>query len=336
MPTLEERVAACLIGTAVGDSIGLPREGLTASRAHKIFGGEVHHSFLFGRGMVSDDTEHAAMTVIAFIQSSGDVKHFQRSLGRELAQWLISAPAGIGFATLKSCLKLCIGIPASKSGVRSAGNGPAMRAPVLAVLIEDWQKLIQYVDASSRVTHTDIQAVEGARLLAMVTRLLIEGHPQPLEEAIRFVHLSDSWTEALESLRVAKSLSTERFARELVGGDRVSGYILHTVPVVLHAVLRNGPDYGGAIRSLIHCGGDTDTTAAIAGGMIAAAHGQDVIPEAWRDGIRDWPYSLRSLRAHSTMRASLPQFLRHPLPLRWARNALFFAVVLGHAVRRTF
>lgn len=42
--------------------MGLPAEGLSRRRARKWFGGVWRHRLLFGRGMVSDDTDHAIMT----------------------------------------------------------------------------------------------------------------------------------------------------------------------------------------------------------------------------------------------------------------------------------
>ncbi len=58
-----DRIAGVLLGTAVGDAIELPREGLSRRRAERLFGPPpLTHRFIFGRGMGSDDTEHACMT----------------------------------------------------------------------------------------------------------------------------------------------------------------------------------------------------------------------------------------------------------------------------------
>src|SRR6185436_14806633 len=114
-----------LLGCAVGDSIGLPREGLSPRRAQRLFGsGPLTHRLVFGRGMISDDTEHACMTMQALLASNGDVDRFRRSLAWRLRGWLVTLPAGIGWATLRSIVKLWLGF---SGGVSSAGNGPAMR-----------------------------------------------------------------------------------------------------------------------------------------------------------------------------------------------------------------
>ncbi|HIF05444.1 MAG TPA: ADP-ribosylglycohydrolase family protein [Gemmatimonadetes bacterium] len=58
-----------MLGTAVGDSIGLPYEGLSRGRAEKLLGPPDRHRFFFGRGMVSDDTEHTCMVAQSLIRS---------------------------------------------------------------------------------------------------------------------------------------------------------------------------------------------------------------------------------------------------------------------------
>ena len=58
MSDFERAVSGCLIGTAVGDAFGLPCEGLSRRRAQSLFPDMSGYRFLFGRGMVSDDTQH--------------------------------------------------------------------------------------------------------------------------------------------------------------------------------------------------------------------------------------------------------------------------------------
>src|SRR3954454_23969296 len=92
----EDRIAGMLLGTAVGDALGLPREGLSPGRARRMFGSEVRHRLFFGRGMTSDDTEHACMTAQALLASRGDVRQFARSLAWRLRGWVLALPAGVG------------------------------------------------------------------------------------------------------------------------------------------------------------------------------------------------------------------------------------------------
>ena len=83
------------------------------------------HRLVLRRGLTSDDTEHACMLAQAFIVSHADPDRFVRSFAWRLRGWLLGLPAGVGFATLRAIVKLSAGVPGSRSGVHSAGNGPA-------------------------------------------------------------------------------------------------------------------------------------------------------------------------------------------------------------------
>jgi len=126
-------LSGVLIGTAVGDALGLPFEGLSAQRQEKLRRRPLQHQLVAGFGMVSDDTEHTWMIAQSLLKSHGNVNGFQRSFASALRWWLLRLPAGVGFATLRAILKLWAGISPHKSGVFSAGNGPAMRSAILGV-----------------------------------------------------------------------------------------------------------------------------------------------------------------------------------------------------------
>jgi ADP-ribosylglycohydrolase len=80
-----DRLAGVVLGTAVGDALGTPREGLSRRRARRLFGDPpLRHRFLFGRGMVSDDTEHTCLVGQALLRTPDDVTAFARSLAWRL------------------------------------------------------------------------------------------------------------------------------------------------------------------------------------------------------------------------------------------------------------
>src|SRR5436190_12400621 len=122
-------------------------------------------SLIFGLGFCSDDTEHTLMVGRALVLSHGDPGLFERQFAAELRRWLLTGPAGVGFATLRSCLKLLIGFGPRGSGVFSAGNGPAMCSALIGVCVKSNDALVDIVRASTRVTHIDPKAEEGALLV---------------------------------------------------------------------------------------------------------------------------------------------------------------------------
>lgn len=71
------------LGTAVGDAIGLPYEGVSAKRALRMLGPPERHRFIFRRGMISDDTEHTCMVAQSLIDANADADRFAQRLASE-------------------------------------------------------------------------------------------------------------------------------------------------------------------------------------------------------------------------------------------------------------
>ena len=153
-----ERLEGVLLGTAVGDALGLPLEGLSARTIARRFAPVARYR-LWGRtGFVSDDTEQSALVAQALAMHPDDVGLAVARFRRSLLGWFFRLPFGIGLATLRSCVRIALGL--SRSGVNSAGNGAAMRAAVVGVAFADDRHLRwTFSDALARVTHLDARAV---------------------------------------------------------------------------------------------------------------------------------------------------------------------------------
>ncbi|MEQ9408869.1 MAG: ADP-ribosylglycohydrolase family protein [Fuerstiella sp.] len=336
-----------LLGTAVGDALGLPYEGLTPARAIRLLGYPDRFRFFFGRGMVSDDTEHATIVAQCLIASAGDDAVFERELARRLKRWFLALPAGIGLATLRACLNLWLGSGPHRSGVFSAGNGPSMRAAIIGVAVDSADQVLRLNHLSTRITHTDPIAEQGAAAVALAAWAASRGQCDDTASFFRLLRerLVGEHAEAfLQTIdQVEKSLAaneqTEQFAATLCGNRGVTGYTLHTVPVCLHAWLSHRGRPAEGLRCLIRCGGDTDSTAAVAGGIFGAEN--DISDELVK-GIRDYPCStgwIRRLSAQLTQvsETGIPQRPLQPfLPLQLLRNVVFASIVLAHGFRRLF
>ena len=59
-----------------------------------------------------------------------------------------------------------------------------------------------------------------------------------------------------------------------------SGYVLHSLEASFWCVL-NSTGYAETVLKAVNLGGDTDTTAAIAGGLAGLLYGFENIPEEW-------------------------------------------------------
>ena len=356
--TVARSGAGCLLGTAVGDALGLAVEGLSRRRQQAMFPGLDRYHFLLGKGFCSDDTEHACMTANALISASylqeSFTGRFQRSLAWRLRFWLLGLPAGVGLATGRGIIKLWLGFSPDRSGVFSAGNGPAMRSPILGVCYgADRERLQQLVRISTRLTHTDPRAEQAAYAVALAAHYAAAS--LPFQAAVFLAELEQAFGEACKETSaalaaafasVAQGESTAGFADTIGCSDGVSGYALHTVPVCLHAWLSHRGDYRATVLSVIYCGGDADTTAAIAGGIVGAEVGREGIPQAWLDDLKEWPRTVDwieqlGMAAVCSARPAPTEGVRflalHPslfVPWLLVRNILFLMIVLLHGFRR--
>lgn len=286
-----------LIGTAVGDSIGLPYEGLKPRRAQKFIGKELKQNLIYGKGMFSDDTEHTCMVVQSLISCYDNLDCFSKIFSWKLRFWLLGLPAGIGLGTLKAIIKLWLGFPPTKSGVNSAGNGPAMRSSIIGVFFkDDYEKMKQFVHASTIITHSDPKAYYSALTVALAAAIASKQEDiSPLTFVEQLIGLiPDLPKDYLEILNgVCSSMENKDSLQDYLTKNEqregITGYSYFTVPAVIHCWLRHQTNYKCAITEIIQCGGDTDTTAAILGGIVGAREGIDGIPEIWVSSIIEYP-----------------------------------------------
>ena len=344
----KDSVYGCLLGCAIGDALGLSCESMSRNRQFKMFKNLDRYHFLFNKGMVSDDTEHICMTAQALIFAQGDSEKFNHSLEWKLRFWLLGLPAGVGFATLRSILKMWFFI--RPSGVFSAGNGPAMRSPILGVCYgNDFEQLKTFVKISTSLTHTDPKAYKGALAIALAAHMSSLSNDKiidPDDYYSKLVELINEKDDELLTLikksttSVKNDYTTQQFATDLGLIKGVSGYMYHTVPVVIHCWLRNQKDFIGGLKEIIRCGGDTDTTAAILGAIIGSKVGSDNMPKELIDNLFEWP---RTVKWIEKVAKRLSQTCEYNTPYKevpisfveiFIRNIFFMLIVIIHIIRR--
>ncbi len=361
----QKSFVGCLLGLAIGDALGLPYEGISSSRLIKWNPNLNQYHLVLDKGMCSDDTEHSCMTAQSLLVTQ-DVETFQKDLAKRLRWWLLGLPAAIGFATLRAILKLWIGISPKYSGVFSAGNGPAMRSPILGVVFgEDYKLLISYTLASTNITHRDPKASLGSLAIALAayissdSKKKIIGHEylqqlkdlfQLLQEKNFSKELIQNFLELMESVvtSVESGETTRQFCEKIGLKKGISGYIYHTVPSVIHSWLQYSENFSTGLQNIISCGGDTDTTSAILGGLIGSRVGKEGIPENLQKNLWEWPRTFlwieklgeRLAEKFSCKDSLLKQKVEKELSLSllglMLRNICFIVIVLIHGFRRIF
>ena len=299
---MDARIRGSLLGTALGDSLGLPMEGLSKERNAKLFPGPLRQRLWFGRGALSDDTLQTLMVVEALRLHPNDPSAFAVEFARRLRRWFWSFPPGIGLSTAKACLRLSVGIPVSRCGVASGGNGAAMRSAIIGVFFaHEPSKRREFVDASARVTHTLPIATHGAQLIALAAACSALGSPDLFD-------------------RDCKDIAPEWDFQAPWPDRGPSGYVLHSVNAVLKVWRRHPSSLPDALDAAVRLGGDTDSVGAMVGGIVGATHSD--VPAAWLSWL-GYP------QPKTLCDGAMPSYM-----LLLASHLVQLPIVLAHGFRR--
>ncbi len=320
-----ERFRGVLLGTAVGDALGLVCEGMSARRIARRFGRLDRYHLLGRTGFVSDDTEQSALVAQCLARHPSQRDRCVRAFRRSLLGWFWRLPWGIGMATIRSSFRIMLGL--RRSGVPSAGNGAAMRAAVIGAFFHDRpEKRREFGAAIAMTTHTDPRAVEGALFVAE----LVAGGPEEARKIVTEPLLAEGLDRAAELAKHGASTS------EAAEALKTTGYVVHTLPFALYCYLRYGDSPLLALQECISAGGDTDSIAAILGAWLGARHGEAGLPAHLIAELHDGPFGPSHLRGLADSLASGAP----PPGYSWAgallRNLALYPVVLFHGLRRIF
>lgn len=337
---LHDRLAGTLLGTALGDALGLPAEGMSARAVGRRFG-RVDRFRLLGKiGFVSDDTEQAALAAQSLVRHPDDVDRYVRAFRRSLLGWFCRLPWGVGRATVRSCVRIGLGL--SPSGVRSAGNGAAMRAAVVGTFFHDRPEArLAFGRALAEVTHRDDRAVEGALYVAELAAVCAGASASlglaEVQAEARAVVNNAQLAAAIDRGREFALASVEPVEAARACGT--SGFVVHTLGFATYCFLRYGDDPMRALTEAVSLGGDADSIGAIVGAWLGARHGRAALPADLIDRIHDGPFGPSHLLALADALALVRQGEAAALPryspaAALARNLALYPVILGHGFRR--
>ncbi len=299
--------------------------------------------------MVSDDTEHTLFVCQGLLCYPDNPERFKRALAWKLRWWFLALPAGIGLGTARAIVKLWLFVPLRKSGVFTAGNGPAMRSAIIgARFYDDTGKMNDFVKASTELTHTDPRALVGATAISYAAALAVTSQKEQRPDVKPFFDSLCSlgsqedkeWPMLVDLMQqsLGKELSVADFANKMDLAKGVSGYIYNTVPVAIYSWLRHYGDFKMTLTQVLNCGGDTDTVGAITGALAGATTGESAIPAEWVENIMEWPRSVTVLRRTADAISAGEDHSLDSIKYFWpgviVRNIFMLAVVFGHVLLR--
>lgn len=210
---------------------------------------------------------------------------------------------------------------------RSAGNGSLMRtAPLaLAYLDRDPAELMAEAGILSALTHVDPDAQEACSLWCVAIREAVLTGRLDVRAGLPLLSAERSalW---LERIRVAERSRPRDFTR--------NGWVVEAFQGAWSAIHFTGISVSSpahlraALEEAVRGGRDTDTVAAIAGGLLGGAYGYTAVPFQWRRRLHGWPglrdRDLMTLgmelgRGEGRRRTSWPRAERHDYSM-WSRT----------------
>jgi ADP-ribosylglycohydrolase len=289
-----EQLEGGLIGLLVGDALGVPYEFHPPDEIPSMDLIEFNPPPGFRRahpgvppGTWSDDGAQALILLDSLLACDGlDLDHFARGLRRWLMEGFFAVNRSvfdIGAQTSTALNRLGMGVSPEASGPseeRHNGNGSLMRVLPLAL----WHRgrdreLMQLAARQSLPTHGHARARIACALYCLWARVILEQGTDPWDEAMtRF--RAQGGLELFPVDEAEQALDPHN-AKSVKG----TGYVVDTLWSA-RAAVEGTTNYEDCVRHAIALGHDTDTTAAVAGGIAGLLYGIDGIPARWRDALR--------------------------------------------------
>ncbi|MEZ4413449.1 MAG: ADP-ribosylglycohydrolase family protein [Gemmatimonadales bacterium] len=274
--TIAERARGALLGHAAGNALGVPTEFLGSPEAIlAAFPGGVRDIIRRDTPESPFDDDVAMALLLAEELLTGDVD--LERLAQRWISWLDADGRGAGVWTRTALNHIRThGSPPSGTGGR-APNGAVMRAlPVAIATRGSPRNLVAGTWHTAALTHPDDRCTWGAVAVNVAAAELLAGRRDFLADVIEVLRVNEAPAELMAAIR---RVPLERREELPILGDRAWDAV-SCVEIALWAAW-NEPNLESALIWLANAGGDTDTNAAVAGGLLGARDGEAAIPERW-------------------------------------------------------
>lgn len=293
-------IEGAIIGSVVGDALGVPGEFMNRSELSKspitdMIGGGAHNQL---PGTWSDDTSMTLCTMDSLIGCGIDFD----DLMQRFSDWLWNASNtareevfDVGGTTKQAIFRYVKHTPALECGETSeyaCGNGSLMRIiPTALYLVGQYgnctldDRTANIIHNTSKCTHAHLRCQMACGIFCSVVFQLCCGgnlHNATLfgirsalayyQKRLDFADVYDDFSnlDTIETWEENNVMST--------------GYVLHTLQASLWCLL-NSSGYSECVLKAVNLGEDTDTTAAVAGALAGLWYGAKQIPKNWVESI---------------------------------------------------
>jgi ADP-ribosylglycohydrolase len=290
--SLGESISGGMVGLLIGDAVGVPYEFKSGAELPPMEQIDIVPPAGFRRSHPnaptaawSDDGAQAMCLLASLLEKKGlDATDF----GQRLVAWLDSGYMAVGRVvfdvgnqTRRALSALRHGKTAEQVGLNTEsynGNGSLMRVLPLALFpyLSD-EELVRDAAIQSTVTHPHVRSQVCCALYCLWARAELNG-------------VAGSWNHATRTLRSLRGQDAAWMAEldDHIKPDAAphgtgSGYVVECLNSARVAL--EEPTYERVIQRAVSLGHDTDTTAAVAGGIAGIRHGINGIPERWKEAL---------------------------------------------------
>ena len=293
----ESKVLDGFFGTCVGDALGVPvefsaRAILKRTPVTDMLGNKSPHYQPVGTW--SDDS--SLMFCLAESLCHGFDLH---DIADRICRWYHDGewtPHGsafdIGSTTRMAILRLKQGAKPTQAGGSDEfenGNGSLMRILPMAYYVQNIQDAdtrFSMIHDVSAITHGHPRSKVACGIYVQFALHLLNGATpreayRQTQSDIQAYYGSHPYSSELATF---KQILREDIATSPEDNIASTPYVVHTLEAGLWCLLNNN-SYRDTVLAAVNLGSDTDTTAAVAGGLAGIYYGFDTIPESWRNHI---------------------------------------------------
>ena len=305
----KNKIHSGILGLAVADALGVPVEfaSRTSLRNKPVTDMRGYGSHNQPPGTWSDDTSLTLCLMDSLATNKIDYAdimqrfHSWREKGKYTAHGEVF---DVGIATHGALQRFRNGTAPLECGGTSEydnGNGSLMRILPLVfhlhtVYGKDFTKYEEAIDIIhnvSSLTHAHKRSLIACSIYLVIAESLLEESANiqsaiysSLEKAKEHYESKNEYTEDLKHY---ERIFNEDFAKLPEEKIKSRGYVVDTLEAALWCLL-NTDNYKDCVLKAVNLGNDTDTVAAVAGGLAGMFYGVDGIPNDWLEKLARLDY----------------------------------------------
>ena len=278
-----------IVGLTVGDALGVPVEFTSRQQLieNPVTGMMGHGTYDQPKGTWSDDTSLTLATMHSIAAKNAidpeDIMKEFVAYARQ-SKYCQYEVFDYGNTTIESIDRFERGYPISECGGSDEydnGNGSLMRILPLA-----------YIPG---ITYDEIESVSG----------ITHAHPKSKISCVLYIEIAKAMLENDLKIEENIQMACEKIRKYYEGSQDLDefqdifdmdfhvtegrSYVIKTLEAVLYCLLET-ENYKSAVLKAVNLGRDTDTVAAITGGLAGIYYGYEDIPEEWIGDIPQMDY----------------------------------------------